>query len=221
MINAENQIFPQGSNDKIITSVYTTQMPCIKFKANVKKMLEKLSSDSTISKSNTGTLCHQFNNRLVTSAQHSDLMNFRSIGQDEYEQTTKYYIFRNPSVRPPKHRKQLLTFTERKSRRRKVTDIEKERKLQIECWKKSVAFAEYTGTAALRGYQQCIELPRAIASTDGNPTKGSKANTTSVRKTIRFCITTNNSYSPTIWLASYNCYNGRNVFNKHSTLECS
>ena len=88
-----------------------------------------------------------------------------------------YFSLRTPSVKLPKRLKRLLTFTERKSRRRKVSDIEKERKLQIECWKKRVLYATSTGTNA---YEQCIELPRAIATSDGQPMKGNKSNTTKV-----------------------------------------
>jgi len=74
----------------------------------------------------------------------------------------------------------LLKFTERKSRQKKVSEIERERKLQIECWKKRVAFASSTGTQLGHAYEQCIELPQAIATSDGQPNKGTKANTTNV-----------------------------------------
>ena len=87
---------------------------------------------------------------------------------------------RNPSVKPTNHRKRLLTFTDRKSRQKKVSDIERERKLQIECWKNRVTFASSTGTNITNAYQQCIELPRAIATSDGHPVKGTKANSTKV-----------------------------------------
>ena len=86
----------------------------------------------------------------------------------------------NPSVKPPNRQKHLLTFTDRKSRQKKVSDIERERKLQIECWKKRVAFASSTGTQIMNAYQQCIELPRAIATSDGHPVKGTKANSIKV-----------------------------------------
>ena len=107
-------------------------------------------------------------------------MNFREIGQSEFERRVEYYILRNPSVKPPKRRKRWLTFTERKSRQKKVSEIERERKIQIECWKKRVAYATRTGTQLDKVYEQCIELPRAIATSDGQLMKGTKANTTHV-----------------------------------------
>ena len=90
-----------------------------------------------------------------------------------------YFILRTPRVKVPKRQKRLLTFTERKTRRKKVSDIEKERKLQIECWKKRVLYAS-TGTNIQNAYEQCIVLPRAIATSDGQPMKGNKSNTTKV-----------------------------------------
>ena len=63
-----------------------------------------------------------------------------------------------------------------------MTDIERERKLQIECWKKRVAFATNTGTHMNNEYEQCIELPRAIATSDGHLVKGTKSNMTKVLK---------------------------------------
>ena len=112
--------------------------------------------------------------------QSHDLMNFRYISQTEFERRVQYFVLRTSSVKTPKHLKRLLTFTERQSKRKKVSHIEKERKLQIECWKKRVAYATNTGTPMDTAYEQCIELPRALATSDGHPIKGTKSNTTKV-----------------------------------------
>ena len=60
--------------------------------------------------------------------------------------------------------------------------MERERKLQLEVWKKRVSFAVTTGFQDNISYQQCIELPRAIATPDGKPIKGAKAKITKVYK---------------------------------------
>lgn len=122
-------------------------------------------------------------------------MNFRSIGEKEYNQRVDSYILRNPSAKPPRHRHSLLTFKERRSRKKKGSEIERERKLQLECWKKRIAFVTSTGNQINLSYEQCIELPRAIATIDGNPVKGAKSNTTKVlekryRDTIPPILTT-------------------------------
>ena len=113
----------------------------------------------------------------TTPEQVNDLLTFRDTGQKDFECRVQYHILCNPSVKPPKRQKRLLTFTERKSRRKKVSEIEKERKLQVECWKKRIEFTSKTG-CQLPAFQQCIELPRAIATTDGQPVKGTKSNIT-------------------------------------------
>ena len=136
---------------------------------------------------------------MVTPEQKHDLMNFRNIRQMKFERRVEYYTLRNPSVRPPKWQKRLLTFTEKKSKRKRVSEIEKERKIQIECWKKRVAFASRTGMQLHNSYEQCIELPRAIATSDGKLNKGTKANTTNVYDKRHQCsppIITTTSYPP-------------------------
>lgn len=46
--------------------------------------------------------------------------------------------------------------------------------------KKRVAFASKTGTKINTAYEQCLELPRAIATTEGHPVKDTKSTTTKV-----------------------------------------
>ena len=105
-------------------------------------------------------------------------MNFRQLGQTEYERNVDFYILRTPSVNPPKHCKSLFTFTEKCTRQKKGSQIEKERRIQLECWKKRVPFAVTTGIKDSMQYQQCIELPRAIATIDGNQVKSTKSSVT-------------------------------------------
>ena len=184
MKSIEAQLFPhQNLTSAIqpITTIHAIDRESKKLEMNVLNQVEKLKSNSTLIVSNQDTsLCHLFNQKQPAPEQVQDLMNFREIGQKEFESRVEYDVLRDPSVKPPKRRKRLLTFTERKSRRKKVSEIERERKLQIECWKKRVAFASSTGTSISNAYQQCIELPRAIATSDGHPFKGAKANSTKV-----------------------------------------
>ena len=87
-------------------------------------------------------------------------------------------MLKNPSVKPPQHRKRLLTSTENRTRRKKGSEIERERKFQLKVWKKRVAYVATTGAKLSTSYEQCLELPRA--NTDGTPTEGAKSNTTNV-----------------------------------------
>ena len=105
------------------------------------------------------SLCHLFQQKQPSPEQIHDLINFRKIGQTEYERRVEYFVLRNPSVKAPKRRKRLLTFTERRATKRKVSEIERDRKLQIECWKKRLAFASKTGMNVNTAYEQCLEYP--------------------------------------------------------------
>ena len=173
--NLEKEVFPDKKEEpQIPIDIFSTNEPDA-FEENVRNQLKKLRASSFTKQSG---LQHLFSEKALTAKQTHDLLNFREKGQKEYEEGVEYYVVRTPSVKPPKHRKRLLTFTERRSRKKKVSEVEKERKLQIECWKKRVAFSASTGVQMPGSYEQYIELPRAIASTDGTPTKGAKSNTT-------------------------------------------
>ena len=81
-------------------------------------------------------IIHLFTTKRFAPEQEHDLVNFRDIGQEEFENRVNYYTLKNPSVQAPRTRKHLLTFSERKTTSKKVSDVEKERRLQLECWKK-------------------------------------------------------------------------------------
>ena len=150
----------------------------MKFEMNVKCQIKHLQKSSNLVRTKSHLL-HLFKDKRPTPEQVNDLITFRSVGKREFETRVEYDILRNSSVKPPKHQKRLLTFTERKSKRKKVSDIERERKLQVECWKKRMEYASKTGEE-IPAFQQCIELPRAIANSDGQPIKGVKSNNQSV-----------------------------------------
>jgi hypothetical protein len=173
-IYADKKCKPQNSVNNFSTDPPNAK----KLEENVQNQIKKLKTSFLTDQQNGTGLQHIFNPKPLTPEQSHDLLQFREIGQADYEQGVEYYTIRNPSVKPPKHRKRLLTFTERCSRRKKVSAVEKERKLQIECWKKRVAFSNTTGRH-MQGYEQYIALPRAISTSEGTPTKGSKSNTTS------------------------------------------
>ena len=182
MINFEQQLFPENQLSVKPLALCAQDTESKRLEPNVQRQVQKLEASSCAPSAQTSTLKHLFKQGELTSEQVHDLMNFRDIGQHGFERNIDYYILRTPSVQPPKHRKSLLTFTERRSRKKKGSDIERERKLQLECWKKRVAFAATQGAHINSTYEQYIELPRAIATIDGRPVKGNKANTTNVLK---------------------------------------
>lgn len=179
--NLEGQLFPEQNkkHSSVIKTIHATDRESVKLEMNVKCQVEHLKYSNIANVISHKKLRHLFKQTEPTPDQVNDLMTFRDIGKKAFETRIEYDILRNPSVKAPKRQKRLLTFTERKSRRKKVSDIEKERKLQVECWKKRLEFISKTGTQ-LPAFRQCIELPRAIATSDGKPVHGTKSNATKV-----------------------------------------
>ena len=176
--NAETQLFPEkGESCSIITTIHAKDRESQKLEMNVQSQITQLKKSKLIR--TTTDLCHLFRLKPLTPEQINNLTTFRTIGQQDYETRVEYDILRISSAKPPKRQKRLLTFTERKSRRKKVSEIERERKLQVECWKKRLEFTSKTGHQS-QAFQQCIELPRAIATSNGQPVKGVKSNITKV-----------------------------------------
>jgi len=123
MKNIEAKLFPEKtpkSGSQPITTIHASDRESKKLEMNIHRQVEKLQNDSTITTTNQErALSHLFKQKQPTPEQVEDLMNFREIGKREFECRVEYYTLRNPSVRPPKHRKSLLTFTIRRSRRKK------------------------------------------------------------------------------------------------------
>ena len=182
--NLETQLFPEHKHVSVIkpiTTIHTKEVSSTKLEMNVRSQMLQLEKATSLTlNSPEKSLCHLFQQKQPSPEQIHDLINFRKIGQTEYERRVEYFVLRNPSVKAPKRRKRLYSFTERRATKRKVSEIERERKLKIECWKKRVAFASKTGTNVNTSYEQCLELPRAIATSKGDPVKGTKSTTTTV-----------------------------------------
>ena len=170
--NLQTQPFPQHNNTSVIKpieTIYSKEVSSTKLEMNIRHQMHQLQKATSLTlNSPEKSLRHLFQQKQPSPEQIHDLINFRKIGQTEYERRVDYYVLRKPSVKAPKRRKRLLTFTERRATKRKVSEIERERKLQIECWKKRVAFASKTGTNVNTAYEQCLELPRAIATSQGD-----------------------------------------------------
>ena len=73
----------------------------------------------------------------ATPKQAHDLLNFRKIGQEEFQPHVNYHILRDPSVSAPECRKCLHTFASTKARKKKEKQLDQERKLHQICMKKN------------------------------------------------------------------------------------
>ena len=109
MQNLEQEIFHEKKAKETSISIFSSQISNHKkFEENVKNQIKKLQASSLTTHQNGSGLKHLFLTKILTPEQTHDMLNFRVIGQGDYETGVEYYVIRTPSVKPPKHRKRLL-----------------------------------------------------------------------------------------------------------------
>ena len=142
---------------------------------NVKLYYDNVSKTSMFQPVQDPNLIHVVSKVTATPVQQKSLLSYREIGNDSYESYCKSQILNDTSVKKPVKRKfQLKTFAREKLRRKKVTDLEKEKKLIARCYKRTIAFSQETQTP-ISELCQFSEYPRAICNQDGLPHKGAKS----------------------------------------------
>ena len=131
-----------------------------------------------VTQTNRG-LINPFTSAKATDQQASDLLNFRTLGLQEFNSRINYYILREPSSKAPMRRKRLQTFTIKKVSKR-ASQLDKDCKLVLSCMRKKMKWSLRTGTPIDNAGEQLIALPLALASHEGEPLKGQKSYMTKV-----------------------------------------
>ena len=156
------------------TSLQTTKKPDLKSVDNIRSMLAKVQSGVLLPPtSTTKVLRNSFINKEGTPEQRHDLLNLRSKGQNDFETNVTYMFLVESSVRPRLKRKSVHTFSETKVTKKRLNNAKKEKKLISLCLKKRLKAKNYDTSGQCEQY---IELPRAIADSNGMPHKGDKSN---------------------------------------------
>ena len=122
-------------------------------------------------------LVNPFTQRNANTQQTSDLLTFREIGQQEFINHVAFCILKQPSTTTLRKRR-LQTFAVKKTSKRHVSKLQKDRNLILLCMKKKFKWSLRTGTPIQNAGEQLIGLPLAISDHDGNPRKGQKSNMT-------------------------------------------
>ena len=148
-------------------------------KGNIQSMLDLMEECDMLptSPDNLGLL-NNLSNTPATPEQTHDLLNFRKIGQADFEAHVNYRILRTPSTDAPRRRKRLQTFTSIKATRKKLKQIDRDWKIQQMCMKKQLVML----ASGKKLPQDCgsnfIPRPCALVSAEGLPTKGNKSKAT-------------------------------------------
>ena len=148
-----------------LPTILTTDCRTNKQEQNISKLMKKveelLPSFNQIS-ANSG-LVNVFTNRVASTAQRHDLLNFHTIGQTAFENRISAYILKTPSITAPQRKKKLQTFsTTNKKGNSKLNSLKQEMLRVQKCIRRKVAFANKTGRMPDVVGQQYIEQPRAI-----------------------------------------------------------
>ncbi len=87
-------------------------------------------------------------------------------------------------MQAPNRKRRLQTFSEKGVTRQKVTQLESDRKLILQCMRKKMRWSKLTGQPIERSGEQLLEIPLAQADHQGNPNKGQKAYMTKALETM-------------------------------------
>ncbi|CAH1775834.1 unnamed protein product, partial [Owenia fusiformis] len=144
--------------------------------ANVKQYLEKFSESSAFSVSQSKDLHHAFTGAEANELQKDGLLNYTTIGTEDYSTYVETRILKRPSTIPPRKKHKLHTFTARRITKTKLKQEEKERKFVTSLYKRTIAMS-VSEDLPVQDLFQFLETPRAICTVEGLPYKGNKSST--------------------------------------------
>ena len=163
-------------NDKI--SVFDVAQQSIKREENINCMMTKVLSTNTLDVVDEVRPLTSMSGQVATPEQKIDLLGFRKVGQERFENHVKFYILKDPSAAVPRRKVKLLTFASSRKLKKRMKQLDKEKKLVGKCLRKAFAWNAKFGCCSQQVGQQYIELPRAISDPNGNLHKGQKSYTT-------------------------------------------
>ena len=173
----KNQITPQGTCNESNQST----RHIAKAGENVQAMKLLLSNSDTLPEHTTSgmVLRNGFTGTKANSAQHLDLINFRNIGQSDFDAYVEHVYLRTGNTKTSVKRHRLQTFgnSSRNVTKHQFAKLQAEKKHVTQCLKKRKLYCEFTKADKIP-HEQYLELPRAIADANGIPQKGQKSTTT-------------------------------------------
>ena len=125
-------------------------------------------------------LINPFTNKTATPQQSNDLLSFRSIGEQEFNQRIVSFTLTNLLLKCQTVNVAFKPFPRRKLTKVAIESlnyIEQYKQLIISAMRKKIQFSKRTGRP-IEKPEQLLELPLALADSDGNPLKGQKSFTT-------------------------------------------
>ncbi len=184
--NLRKQLFPDEKlqSDSSITPPFSKTRADFKREQNIVALTKLIHTKAvfTVPDCDRG-LVNPFVDKVATPQQCHDLLNFRSIGQAEFLLRIRYFLLKEPSVQAPNRKRRLQTFSDRHVTRQKVTQLERDRKLILQCMRKKMRWSKLTEMPIENAGEQLLEIPLALADHQGNPNKGQKSYMTKALET--------------------------------------
>ena len=146
-----------------------------KFNSNIQVQISTLKSSELLSFKGKGF-------RVATgktpTPQEHNLLNFREIGKEAFDNYVSFSILKKPSVKAPQRKRKLATLSDKKPTKSRLSKVEKDLKLVQKCLHKKLKWSKKSQQPVDVIAEQYIPLPLAIADNDGIPIKGNKSYTT-------------------------------------------
>ncbi len=184
--NLKYQLFPEDKlqGQSCIMSPFSTARCDYKREQNIQAQLEVITTKLllAVTDSNRG-LVNPFTGKTASPEQTHDLLNFRYIGQREFLLGVQFNILKTPSVQAPNRKKRLQTFSEKRCTKQRITQLEKDRRLIVQCMRRKMRWSKRTGRPIEKPGEQLLQFPMALADHQGNPRKGQKSYMTKALQT--------------------------------------
>ena len=142
---------------------------------NIKCMMTKVQSSNTLDVLDEARPLTSMSGQVATPEQQIDLLGFWDMGHERFENHIKFYVLKDPSAVVPRRKVKILTFASSKKLKRKVKQLDREKKIVGKCLRRAFAWNAKFGSSSQNVGQQYIELPRAISDPTVTSTKVKKA----------------------------------------------
>ncbi len=178
--NLVKQLFPEKFKETgtTLATILDTTPKARRVEENIVQMCTEIATHSLIPpeiESNRGLL-NVFSGLRATNQQAHDLLTFRDIGKQAFQDYVNHRIIMQPSsTNAPIRRHKLLTMAPVKQTKQRVSHKERELKQVTKCLRRRLAWCNRTNLPYDATYEQYSLLPRALADQDGNPHKSSKS----------------------------------------------
>ena len=176
--NLKVQLFPEKYKHKVEHPFIASSRDKA-LNVNTEKMLEEVKSKGAIFIDTTNKgLLNFLDDVHATPEQSHDLLNFRNVGQQAFENLVQYKLLQKASTNAPERKKKLHTFSSQESKKKRIRQVEKERKISQRFLKRQLVWLTEKGQAPCSTdhlFTSISSIPKAIVDKNGLPYKSAKS----------------------------------------------